>query len=112
MQNEFLDELGKTDTASGPGTPGLLYAVTGKRTEARRVLEELQRAASRSYGLSHHVAGLYMWLGDKDSAFAWLERTFEERNGALIVMRVEPTWEPVRSDPRFVGLMDRVGVAH
>jgi hypothetical protein len=58
------------------------------------------------------VAMIYAQLGDKNNAFAWLEKSIAERDGGLIVMHVEPPWEPIRSDPRFEELERRVGVLH
>ncbi len=67
---------------------GVFYALTGRKVEARRVLAQLLQAASKSYGYSNQVVGIYAQLGDLDRAFASLERTFQERDGGLIVMRV------------------------
>ena len=69
------------------------------------------KSVSKGYGFSTEVASVYAYLGDRDRAFAWLERSFQERNGGLIVLRVEPLFEPLHSDPRFERLAQRVGLA-
>lgn len=109
-QKEFLEELDKAGNSPGPGTRGLLYVLTGRKSEARQVFAELERETPRRYGSSNQFAGLYAWLGDKNRAFASAESSFEERDGGLIIMRVAPEWEPLRSDPRFEQLARRVGL--
>ncbi len=104
---EFLEELEKAgSTGLASGTPGIVFALKGKRAEARRVLAQLQQ----NYTSGIIMADVYVYLGDKDRAFASLEKAFEDRNGALILMRVAPEFAPIRSDPRFEQLARRVGL--
>ena len=103
---EFVEELQKASSTGGGSATGILYALQGKRAEARRLIAQLEV----NYGSSLQVADVYAYLGEVDRAFSWLEKGFQERDGALIVMRVEPTLEPLRSDPRFEDLERRVGV--
>jgi hypothetical protein len=56
------------------------------------------------------VANVYIGLGDKDQAFVWLEKAFQERSNALVWLKVWPLWDPLRSDPRFDDLLRRVGL--
>ena len=49
-------------------------------------------------------------LGDKDQAFAWLEEAYNERSNILQFLKVEPNFDPLRSDPRFRDLLHRVGL--
>jgi len=111
QETAFLEELRKAGTSQDPSGPGLIYVRTGRKQDARRELEALERGASKRYDLCMGIAGLSAALGDKDRAFASLERCFREREGALIVMRVAPIWQSIRSDPRFADLMRRVGVS-
>jgi tetratricopeptide (TPR) repeat protein len=112
MEKEFLREaeLGKTGNSAYPGSPGFFYALIGNKAEARRAIQDLLRSSSRGYGFSSQLVGTYAYLGEKDRAFQALEQTFQERNGSLIVMRVEPAWEILRTDPRFEELARRVGL--
>jgi Tfp pilus assembly protein PilF len=112
MEEEFLREaeLGTAGNAAYPGARGFLYALTGHKAEARRVIRDLLRSSSKGYSFSTQLVGTYAYLGEKDRAFEALEQTFQERNGSLIAMRVEPGWEPLRSDPRFEDLARRVGL--
>jgi len=49
-----------------------------------------------------------MGLGDKDRAFEWLEKAYEERAGRLVYLKVEHAFDPLRSDPRFGDLVRRL----
>jgi hypothetical protein len=54
------------------------------------------------------VAMIHAGLGDKDSAFTWLERAYAERDYHLRFLKVAPYWGPLRSDPRFARLLAKV----
>jgi len=53
---------------------------------------------------------VYAGLGDKDQAFAWLEKDFQARSGLLSRVRWESPFETLRSDPRFADLLKRMGL--
>jgi hypothetical protein len=56
------------------------------------------------------IAVTYTRLGDKDKAFRWLQKAYEDRNSEMAFLNVEPFWDPLRSDPRFRDLVHRVGL--
>jgi len=56
------------------------------------------------------IAAFYAQLGDKDKAFEWLEKAYEQHDEGLTLLKVEPRYDPLRSDPRFTDLMRRVGL--
>ena len=86
-----------------------IYAVSGRREEARRILEELKNEPKRDYR-SSRVAKIYVALGERDEALAWLDRAYENRDFDVIFLKVDPTLDPLRDDPRFQDLMRRVGL--
>jgi len=53
---------------------------------------------------------VYIGLGDKDRAFAWLEKAYQERSNLMAFLKVEPIADPLRSDPRFDDLLRRMGL--
>jgi hypothetical protein len=58
------------------------------------------------------VAENYAKLGDKDKAFDWLEKAYQQHASELIFLKVDPGWESLRSDPRYSDLVRRVGFPH
>jgi TolB-like protein/Tfp pilus assembly protein PilF len=87
---------------------GYAYAISGKSDEARRVINELVERAKHRYISPYLIAAIFTGLGEKEEAFAWLDRAYEERSEGLFWLRVEPTMDSLRSDPRFVDLMRRM----
>jgi eukaryotic-like serine/threonine-protein kinase len=90
------------------GMLGAAYAAAGLRKRALEVLEELKGRAGREYVAPHHLAFIHIPLGDADSAFACLTRACEERNNLMWWMRRCPIFDPLREDPRFPKLLEKV----
>ncbi len=88
---------------------GLAYARSGNSAEARKILEELNQRSKRKYLSPAVIAGLHAALGEKDQAFASLDKAYDERDFILILLRVDAMFDPLRSDPRFTDLLRRVG---
>jgi tetratricopeptide (TPR) repeat protein len=101
---------------SPSGNPILLaalahtYAVSGNREEAQKIIAELQELAKTKYISSFQIASIYAGLGENDQAFALLEKAYEERSPELVNLRVEPSLDNLRSDPRFTDLAARIGL--
>ncbi|HEX6125550.1 MAG TPA: protein kinase [Pyrinomonadaceae bacterium] len=91
------------------GILGYVLAVAGHEDEARKMLAELQRLRVREYIPAVGIALIYVGLGDKDEALAWLEKGYEERAFQMQFLKVEPSWDPLRNDPRFIHLLRRIG---
>lgn len=112
---EAIAEFQRAVTLSGrnPSLLGLLgygYAVAGKRGEARAILKELDELQTRQYVSSLEIALIYIGLEEREQSFAWLEKAYHEQAWALGFLKVEPVFDPLRSDPRFTELMRRVGL--
>jgi len=108
-------ELKKSIPLSGesPDEPAELaraYALSGRRDEARKILEELKSLSARKQVAPSVVAAIYGALGDKAQAFELFERAFKERDVILVLLNVEPMFDPLRSEPRFAELASRVGL--
>ncbi len=86
------------------------YAVAGKRGEAQKALDGLKELSSRRYVPSYPIAGIYAGLGDRDQAFRWLEKAYEERDNGLPYLKVDPILDVLRRDERFAALVRRVGL--
>ncbi|MFQ5627121.1 MAG: protein kinase [bacterium] len=87
-----------------------LYAKMGKEKEALVILDALQRQAENAYISSYDIALIYAGLGDKDQAFLWLEKAYQEHNGWLGFLNVEPRFDNLRADERFAKLVKKVGL--
>jgi TolB-like protein/DNA-binding winged helix-turn-helix (wHTH) protein/Tfp pilus assembly protein PilF len=88
---------------------GYAFAVSGRREEAERALQDLRKASERRFISPDRFAVVYAGLGDKDRAFQWLEKTYRE-GGLLTGLKVDPRWDKLRTDPRFGNLLKRVGL--
>jgi TolB-like protein/Flp pilus assembly protein TadD len=89
---------------------GHACASAGKRTEALALVRELTEKAKQRYVSPYHMAVIYLGLGEKDEAFAWLENAFQDRTLWLVFVKVDPRFDAIRSDPRFEDLVRHVGL--
>jgi hypothetical protein len=89
---------------------GYTYVVAGKRAEAEGILRQMKALSQQTYPFSYLIAEAYTGLGDKDSAFKWLDRAYKERDGQLSWLGLDPFVDSLRSDPRFQDLVRRVGL--
>ena len=92
------------------GHMGNAYARWGRVAEASAVIPRLQQHIQQNGIGTYEVALVYAGLGEKDSAFEWLEKAFVVRDKGLTFLKVDPCLDPLRSDPRFQELLRRVGL--
>lgn len=89
---------------------GCVYALSGKRDEAQKVIDELKGLSNRVYISPYHTALIYTAQGDKEPAFEWLESAYKERSDLLVYLRVDPRLGSLHPDQRFIDLTRRVGL--
>ena len=89
---------------------GQAYALSGARKRAAAVLEQMHGKAGERYVSPYYVAGVHAALKDRAAALEWLERAFEERSHSLVFLKVDPVMEPLRGEPEFAALVERVGL--
>src|SRR5437763_3039640 len=116
MYEEAIAEFQKAIALSGGSAQAVVllghaYAVSGRRTEALKVLDELRELSKRKYGSSYRVAAIQLGIGETERAFEWLERAVEERDAWLVWLKVDPVLDALRPDPRFADLVERIGLA-
>jgi tetratricopeptide (TPR) repeat protein len=92
------------------GYLGYGYATVGNRDEATAILRELEERYARQETPGQFLAAVYAGLGDKDQAFAWLEKDFQARSGALVYITYFPVYDTLRDDPRYADLLRRMGL--
>jgi TolB-like protein/DNA-binding winged helix-turn-helix (wHTH) protein/Tfp pilus assembly protein PilF len=85
-------------------------AASGNRAEALRLLEELKRLPRDKYVPPEEIAAVYAALREKETAFEWLEQAYQIRSASLINLKVDPRFDPLRSDQRFSDLVRRLGL--
>lgn len=87
-----------------------VYAAAGRTDEAREVFEQIKDIARESYVSPYSLARVHIGLGQIDEAFAELEVTYKERHGILTYLKVEPIFDRIREDARFIDLLRRLGI--
>jgi tetratricopeptide (TPR) repeat protein len=87
------------------------YANGGWNGYLRYVAENGTTKTTAGYRPVYRVAVSLAELGEKDEAFAWLEKAYQQREYELTLLRVSPEMDNLRSDPRFTDLLRRVGLA-
>jgi len=90
---------------------GYTYAVAGRRAEALKVLDKLTQLSKQMHVPPSYMAAIHVGLVEKDKAFEWLEKGYEERSiGSGFGINPDPIWDPLRSDPRFADLLRRMNL--
>ncbi|HEY8187968.1 MAG TPA: winged helix-turn-helix domain-containing protein [Pyrinomonadaceae bacterium] len=114
MYTQAIDEFQKGLKLSGSplmlALLGHAYAASGKTADARQVLADLHDLETRRYVSPYTVAAIYTALDERDQAFKWLERAYEERDVWLMNLKVDPVFAKLRSDKRFHDLLTRAGL--
>jgi tetratricopeptide (TPR) repeat protein len=111
MYERGISELQKA--TAQPDSRALLayaYSAAGKRSEARKLLDDLEQESKNKYVASAPVAIAYIGIGERDRAIELLEKAYKERLWEMAMLKTNPVFDPLRSDPRFERLMQRVGL--
>lgn len=92
------------------GIAGYIHAKNGEREKAEKVIGQFRELSKTQYILDSYVAQIYGALGEKDKAFAELEKAFERRDFFIASMRTHPMFADIRDDPRFDQVAKRAGL--
>lgn len=111
--NRGMAEIEKAVALSGGQTVMQLllaraYAVAGSKNRARKLLNELIEQSDRTHVSPFFVALVYVGLGERGPAFAWLEKAYRARDSDMTTVKVLPDLDPLRDDPRFQDLLRRM----
>jgi TolB-like protein/DNA-binding winged helix-turn-helix (wHTH) protein/Flp pilus assembly protein TadD len=114
MYEKAISELKQAVILSGnnPGPLGSLgytYALSGQREQALSLRNQLKLLAGERYVSPFNIALISIGLGEADLALEWLERAYEERSRSVVWLKVEARCDSLRSAPRFIALLDRIG---
>jgi TolB-like protein/DNA-binding winged helix-turn-helix (wHTH) protein len=107
---EFERAIELNDNSEAKLNLAYTCAVSGRLREAKEIINELQTRTPQVYSSPFDIAVAYTGLGDRDGAFAWLEKAYEERARPLLSLKINPLFDPLHSDPRFAALIRRMKV--
>ena len=116
MYEEAIEEGGKARALSGDFFWTVViqadaYAKSGRTDEVRKIIEELHERTDEEHISVAAFAYIYAALGEKEQALDWLEKEYEERMGdSLLFLKIEPNWDSLRSEPRFIALLKKMGL--
>ena len=97
------------DDPSVLGVLGRAYGLSGNKMEAEKILDQLKKLSQERYVSAYSFALIYLGLGDKEEALRWLEQSYQDRAGSDIgFIRVDPLLDPLRGDPRFEALAEKI----
>jgi TolB-like protein/lipoprotein NlpI len=108
LEHEKAVSLIKGQTPAIVGRLGCALGVGGKRGEALEILNQLKLRREQNYAPAYYIAAIHLSLGDKNAAIDWLQKAYDERDSFLPWLRGDPPFDPLRSDPRFQHLMERI----
>ncbi|HEY6803494.1 MAG TPA: protein kinase [Pyrinomonadaceae bacterium] len=114
MYAEAIQSLTKAKENSGGNSEttsllGYTWALAGDRSQARGCLDELRSLSNERYVPPYNLAMIYNGLDETDEAFVWLQKAYDERDVRLTFINVDPKWDHLRSDSRFVSLIRLIG---
>jgi DNA-binding winged helix-turn-helix (wHTH) protein/TolB-like protein/Tfp pilus assembly protein PilF len=109
MYNEAIAALG--GGRSVDAEVGYYFGVSGMRKEAHEMLDRLMQTYGEQYYSPYLISKVHVGLGEKDDAFAWLRKACENRDERIVMLKVDPDFDSLRSDLRFLELLRRVGLA-
>ena len=115
MHTEAIAESEKTLKAmpdSNVGLTELAYSLAtgGRQREARKILQRLEERSNRDFVPAYNLAVIHIALNEPGKALDYLQKGYQERDWAFMVLAVEPRLDPLRSDPHFQDLVRQVGL--
>jgi TolB-like protein/tetratricopeptide (TPR) repeat protein len=106
---EYQKARALNDDPSVLGVLARAYGLSGNKLEAEKILDQLKELSKQRYVAAYSFALVYLGLGDKEQALRWLEQSYQDRAGSDIgYIRVDPLLDPLRGDPRFEALAEKI----
>ena len=100
-------ELSDGDDVYYQASLGHAYAMSGMAADAEKCLHHLEELSAKRYVPPYAIALIYVGMGNKDYGLEWLKRASADRSTSVAYLRVDPTLNGLRSDPRFTTLVRR-----
>jgi tetratricopeptide (TPR) repeat protein len=89
---------------------GYVHAKAGRRTDAEQYLRKLEGTGQSRYVSPYYLALLHLALGHSEQALRYLDRAYEERDVHMVFIKVDPKWDPLRTNLRFVQLTEAMNL--
>jgi len=89
---------------------GLAFAASHQEGAARKILDQLKERSRQTYVQPMWMAVIHIALGEKDQAFDWMQKAYDDRSAWLVYLKVDPLFDGVRQDARFTDLLRRIGL--
>ena len=89
---------------------GYAYAKAGRRNDAWKILAEMDALPKSENLPAQERALIYLGLGDNDSTFVWLEKSYEDRFPSILALTSDPIFDSLKSDPRFAVLARKINL--
>ena len=99
------------DTPWPPAMEAYVYGREGQMAKAEPALRELQQMYRGQHLDAAPMFVAYIGMGDKNDAFTWLQKAYQEHSPALTALKVDPLYDPLRADPRFADILRRVNLS-
>ncbi len=102
--------IGDVAAAAGVSRSTASYALSGKTEEAMKIVDNLERASLEHYVAPDLIAVIYLMMGEREKAFQLFSKAIDELCSAQIIgLKIDPIFDPFRTDERFVELLRRTG---
>jgi eukaryotic-like serine/threonine-protein kinase len=107
---QILEQLSASNKWLAAGPLGYAYAKTGRRNDAWKILAEMDALPKSENLPAQERALIYLGLGDNDSTFVWLEKSYEDRFPSILALTSDPIFDSLKSDPRFELLAHKINL--
>lgn len=113
MYREAIPEFQKAiqvseESADARAALAHCYGLAGQEAEARKILEEWSDSSKPTHFTPLETALVYVGLGEKEQAFHWLQNAYRQRDAEIVYLNVDAIWDPLRTDPRFKELLQKM----
>jgi TolB-like protein len=111
IAKQLIKDFPEVESPRLAAIEAISYLKTTRPDETNRILEELKKKSNEtpSGSPSFYTAMIYAVMGNKDLAFEWLEKAYKTHEVEMYWLKVEPPFEPIRSDPRYQTIIDKAG---
>ena len=113
--DQAIAEFQKAASISHDSVPaiaalGHAYAISWKKSEAQNALDQLLENSKKQYVSPFYVASVYVGLNENEKALDWLDKAYDDRSNGIVFLKVDPQLDPLRSNPRFRTLLQRLAL--